>query len=204
MISYKVERIAFAFLFVLLLVLSLSPLTNIKKNYLPINLNLTPDQVIKSEFQIKENYVYTIKSNYLFVFYTTGAGLMSQGNGNVDIAEKGRHTGFYFRIFGFQVNYNKTNTSFILENQKSIGTAYVIHSRSGKYIFEFRMNTKGKYRFSDSLSSDFSTLSLSSTNNEVSVGVLNHLSSEYKIFCSDGMSKFQVLNAMKIKELVGG
>lgn len=203
MLSRKMELIILVLLFIVLLSVSIVPITNIKQNYLPINQNLSVDDTIQKELQVKDNYVYKEIGRRLFVFY------IPQGSksGEIETAIKGTHSGYIFNIYGIKtdlINYSGNHLDFLKVNDDAIGSIYVQHTTDSEYIIRLQPNEKGQYHFTDTLNSNFTVLTLPSAVNEDVLAVIpDHLTQEYKIYCETGNQKIEVLSGETIKGWVG-
>lgn len=203
MISRKTEVIILAILFMVLLSFSITPITLIKQNYLPINQNLSVDETIQKELQIHDNYAYKQIGRRLFVFHVP----QGSKSGETETAIKGIPSGYIFNVYGIKtdlVNYSGSHLDFLKLNDEVIGSVYIQHTTDSEYIIRLQPNEKEKYRFTDTINSTFDVLTLPSANNEdVVAAISDHLPQEYKIYCKTGNQKIEVLSGETIKGWVG-
>lgn len=203
MMSRKTEIIILSILFAVLLSVSIAPITDIKQNYLPVNRNLSADETIRKELQIKDNYVYQEIGRRLFVFYVP----QGSENGETVTAIKGTHSGYIFNVYGIKtdlINYSGSHLDFLKLNGEAIGAAYVQHTTDSEYIIRLQPNEKGNCHFTDTINSTFTVLTLPSAANEDVIAVISdHLPQDYKIYCETGDQKAEVLSGEAIKGWVG-
>jgi len=203
MLSRKMEFTILVLLFIVLLSVSIVPITNIKQNYLPINQNSSVNATIQKELQIKDNYVYKEIGRRLFVFYVP----QGSKSGETEAAIKGIHSGYIFNVYGIKtdlINYSGNHLDFLKANDEAIGSVYIQHTTDSEYIIRLQLNEKGKYHFTDTVNSVFSVLTLPSAVNEDIIAVIpDHLPQDYKIYCAVGDRKFDVLSGETIKGWVG-
>jgi hypothetical protein len=198
MLSNKIEKLIFVCLFFVILIAITKPITIIKQDYLPINVSFTPDQVIQSNFHVK-NYTYAKYGDYLFAFFDRGNGIAG-----LDMAKKGIYSGYQFKIYGIQNTFDRrSNVEFINIDTKTASTLILTHKKTTTYIFEFLVDKKGNFKLYDSCGNTFNVLTLSSAKNVAIVNVINNLPNDYKIFSIDDKQKYEVINAVKIKKMVG-
>lgn len=97
MISIKIERAVFILIFIALYVVMAFVITPIKVEQAPVNIDLTPDEVIRKELPVYDNdklldYNYEIINDTLFVWVETGKGREQH------IGYRNNNSGFMFEL----------------------------------------------------------------------------------------------------------
>jgi len=136
MIHFKTERVIFAVLFIVLVLVAGLIATNIKENDLDINKGKTPEEIIEETFPELNTkglqYSFEVVDDFLFVYMETVTG-----HCDFDFGYKTEHSNYYFKIPGFSFfseRYNFKQGATELSDDELL--YYYIYQIDSKYVVE--------------------------------------------------------------------
>ncbi len=200
MISNKLEKIIFIIISIILYVFFGYFATQIKADYLPINNNLTPEELIQAEFKGNySEYKYFIKDSFLFACIKTDNGFNSY-----NIAFKNNRSGFMFNVPGtvigsiYQVKYFYT---VLNDDNKIISTQ--IRKYNSKYVISIRYDFQEEIEiFIDD--KKLEPFSFEDSPNTLWGDVIYNINNDMKLYCVYQGQKYNIVDYNEIINKFGG
>jgi hypothetical protein len=176
--------------------------TQIKAYELPINKNLSPEQIIESEFadikQYNQDYNYFIKDDFLFVSIKHSTGFC-----NYDIAFKNKNSGFMFNVPGTIVGsiYQRININTMLKDNKAVESTIKKYGEKYVIVISDLFNRDIDIYIDDVKIDPFT---FDDCTNTCWADVFLDLSDECEIYGVFEGDKYHIANNTEIKSYFGG
>ena len=203
MLNSKFEKMIFIIVYIVLFVVAGYYATQIKANYLPINIDLTPEQIIEAEFKEidRENlhYSYLIKDDFLIACIES-----TTGQGTLHTAYKNDISGFMFDIPGTTVgSIRESRHSYTILKDDSVLFITILKYKS-KYVIlieDLLQKREIDVYVNDEI---LVPLTTSYENNTCWADVLSDSSKVFETKCVFEGNTYHIVDNQEINDLFGG
>ena len=203
MLNSKIEKMIFIIVYIVLFVVAGYYATQIKANYLPINIDMTPEQIIEAEFKEidRENlhYSYLIKDDFLIACIES-----TTGHSSVHVALKNDISGFMFDVPGTTVGsiYNDKYLNTIFDDDSILLTTILKYK--SKYVV--LIGDLLQKRDIDVYVNNEKLEPLNSSNaiDTCWADVLSDSSKAFEIYCVFEGQTYHIVDNQEINDLFGG